>query len=381
MSSGLCSAPTASRRSRGRGSGCGSRWSAFRPRARGRSDGPISTVSPKSGWSPHLLPRPRAWRTLYADTLGPSVQRLSKTSRIGLGSRPLSFSRWWSDYPFAASATPRAATSWICPVLRFLSRTRRRRLPPDLGCHAPGARQADADPPRVLPAADLRYEDPALHTDVPGRWRRRREMALRAGASPARAVCTPSAHHAARARGRSEEAGGIPRGLTRFPPAPAASALSWPQNMSGLDQHCSALHRCDRRVRPVHLRQRLPALSRRANGRQDGASPRRRNPGSVDDLGALLPDRAPGRVWLLSLARDAAALAMAGASARCRPALAHHGAPDPHHPGLEPAHLREPGAVPRAPAHGHGGPALLRRFGDLAADPALVLAHRPSACQ
>src|SRR4029077_3944521 len=99
-------------------------------------------------------------------------------------------------------------------------------------------------------------------------------------------------------------------------PKPPKRLRGWtaklvPQNIPGLEQPADAvfrqaasdLGRCDRRVRTLYLRQRLPFVPGRTHGREDGASRRRRHAGGMDDLGALLPDRPPGRIRLLALAR------------------------------------------------------------------------------
>ena len=58
-------------------------------------------------------------------------------------------------------------------------RPRTRPLLPDLGRQPAGPRPPGRDPARGLPAAHLQHEDAALLPDLPGRRRRRRDVALR----------------------------------------------------------------------------------------------------------------------------------------------------------------------------------------------------------
>ncbi len=63
-----------------------------------------------------------------------------------------------------------------------------------LGCDASGPRPAHPDPAGALPAAGLQHEDAAFRADLPGRWRRRRNLALRT---------RPGRGHALRAASKS----------------------------------------------------------------------------------------------------------------------------------------------------------------------------------
>src|SRR5260370_3689144 len=83
--------------------------------------------------------------------------------------------------------------------------------------------------------------------------------------------------------------------------------------------------------------QRLLALPRRADGRQDGASPRGWNVGCLGHVGPLLSDRLADRLRILALARDAAAVALAGVAPSASPPFASGRPPRPPHSRLEPA--------------------------------------------
>ena len=81
-----------------------------------------------------------------------------------------------------------------------------------------------------------------------------------------------------------------------------------------------------------------------------------------------------------ALARDADAVALAGAPARSPSARAPTRTPNPPDTRLEPADDGESCPVAGAPALGHCRAAVPRALDDVATHPALVLTHRSCAC-